>query len=281
KARLRRVPLRLPAPLSVGLVKGCGDALSEALQALAGAGLGMTLTLLTADDLRAADLNKLHTIILDNHTAQSRPEVLDAKERLMQFMQDGGNVVCLSHHADEWNRKPPAQPQVAPKLPATQAQGESNPLAAQPPAETKAPAAQPQPAAEPAGAPCGELAPYPIELSTERVTDENSEVLILDHRHPLLLSPCRIWERDFQGWVQERGANFPKKWAPEFTPLLSCADPHEKALDGGLLVCDVGAGSFIYTCLAWHEQLRIGNPGAYRMLANMISYPRVRRGGKR
>jgi LmbE family N-acetylglucosaminyl deacetylase len=225
KARLRRVPLRLSAPLAVGLVKGPGDELLNALQALADAGLGMTLTVLSADDLRASDLNKLHTIVVDNNAALRRPEVLDAKSRLMQFMNDGGNVVCMDRNA------------------------------------------------------CG-IAPFALKLGAERVTDETAEARILDARHPLLLTPCKIWARDFQGWIEERGAFFPTEWAPEYKPLLSCNDPGEKPLDGGLLVADAGAGSFIYTSLAWPKQLRAGVPGAYRMLANMLSYPRVKRGAR-
>ena len=81
---------------------------------------------------------------------------------------------------------------------------------------------------------------------------------ILDDRHPLLLRPCKIWQKDFENWAQERGAYFPNKWAPEYTPLLSSHDPGEKALDGGLLVADVGRGAFIYTSYFWHHQLRTG-----------------------
>lgn len=227
KARLRRVPLRLPLALHVGLVKGLGDETLNALQALANAGLGMTLSVLSADDLRAADLNRLHTIVLDTQAAAKRPELRDVMERLMQFMQDGGNVVCMS-------------------------QGEGK----------------------------LECLPYAIEPSSERVTDESAAVRLLEPRHPLLLAPCKIWGPDFQGWMEERGAYIPRKWAANYTALLSCNDTGEKPLDGGLLVTDVGAGSFIYTSLAWHIQLRAGVPGAYRMLANMIGYHHTKRGAK-
>ncbi|MCY3021905.1 MAG: PIG-L family deacetylase [Planctomycetota bacterium] len=240
-ARLRRVPVRIPAPLNVGLVKTTTDATLDALKALESAGLGLTLAVLSPDDLRTADLNKLHTLVLDVRATHQRPDVRDMRPRLMQYMQDGGNVVCLCHTDADWNQPEPATPN---------ARGG------------------------------GEIAPFPIELSQERVTDGNAEVRLLKPQHPLLLAPCKIWARDFQGWVQERGACFPRKWAADYTPLLSCNDPGEKPLDGGLLVTDVGAGSFIYTSLAWHKQWRAGVPGAYRMLANLISYPRVKRGAK-
>ena len=95
--------------------------------------------------------------------------------------------------------------------------------------------------------------------------------------HPLILAPCRMWSKDFDGWTQERGAYFPKKWADEYTPLLSSQDPGEKALDGGLLIADVGQGAFIYTSYFLQHQFRTGVPGAYRLMANMLSYSRLKR----
>jgi len=102
-------------------------------------------------------------------------------------------------------------------------------------------------------------------------------VRILQPTHPLLVEPNKIWAKDFAGWEQERGVYFPKKWDPRYTALLSSNDDGGAALDGGLLVADVGLGSFIYTSYVWHRQLRAGVPGAYRMFANMLSYPRVKK----
>ncbi len=62
-------------------------------------------------------------------------------------------------------------------------------------------------------------------------------------------SPNKITAEDFKGWVQERGLYFPNKWDPAWTPILSCNDPGEKPLDGGLLVAKSGSGYFIYTGL--------------------------------
>jgi hypothetical protein len=112
------------------------------------------------------------------------------------------------------------------------------------------------------------------------VTDETALIRILKPEHLLLTSPNRIWQKDFEGWVQERSVYVPSKWDAQYTALLSSNDPNEPALDGGLLVADVGAGSFIYTSFVWHRQLRAGNPGAYRMLANLISYARMKRTGR-
>jgi LmbE family N-acetylglucosaminyl deacetylase len=116
-----------------------------------------------------------------------------------------------------------------------------------------------------------QLAPYPLEVSRDRVTDENAEVRILAPNHPLMTSPNKITSKDFEGWVQERGLYFPKKWDAAWTPILSCNDPNEKPLDGGLLVAKLGKGFFIYTSYSWFRQLPAGVPGPYRLFANMLS----------
>ena len=116
-----------------------------------------------------------------------------------------------------------------------------------------------------------EMAPYPLEISRDRVTDENAQVRILVPNHPLMTTPNKITSKDFDGWVQERGLYFPNKWDAAWTPILSCNDPNEKPLDGGLLVAKSGKGFFIYTSYSWFRQLPAGVGGAYRLFANMVS----------
>ena len=116
-----------------------------------------------------------------------------------------------------------------------------------------------------------EIGPFPLEISRDRVTDENAEVRILAPDHPVLNTPNKITADDFKGWVQERGLYFPNKWDAKWTALLSCNDPGEKPLDGGLLVAKSGQGYFIYTVYDWFRELPAGVPGAYRLFANMVS----------
>jgi LmbE family N-acetylglucosaminyl deacetylase len=116
-----------------------------------------------------------------------------------------------------------------------------------------------------------QIGPFPLEISRDRVTDENAEVRILVPDHPLMNRPNKITADDFKGWVQERGLYFPNKWDAAWTPILSCNDPGEKPLDGGLLVAKSGSGYFVYTGYAWFRQLPAGVPGAYRLFANMVS----------
>jgi LmbE family N-acetylglucosaminyl deacetylase len=116
-----------------------------------------------------------------------------------------------------------------------------------------------------------ELAPYPLEISRDRVTVEDAPVTFLSPEHPLLNWPNKITASDFEGWIQERGLYFPNKWSEEYTPILSSHDPEEPAREGGLLVAKYGEGHYIYTGYSWFRQLPAGVPGAFRLFANMIS----------
>jgi LmbE family N-acetylglucosaminyl deacetylase len=117
-----------------------------------------------------------------------------------------------------------------------------------------------------------QLAPYKLLLGNERITDETAPVTFLEPEHPLLNSPNKIGPDDFKDWIQERGLYYSKEWDPQFHALLQSNDPGEAPLKGGLLVADYGRGHYIYTSMVWYRELRGGIPGAYRMLANMISY---------
>jgi len=117
-----------------------------------------------------------------------------------------------------------------------------------------------------------QLAPYPIVLGDERVTDETAPIKFLLPRHPLLNIPNRITQADFANWIQERGLYYPKDWNAHYSALLTTNDPGEAPLKGGLLVGQYGKGNYIYTSMVWYRELRAGVPGAYRVFANMISY---------
>ena len=40
---------------------------------------------------------------------------------------------------------------------------------------------------------------------------------------------------------------------------------------GGLLVADLGEGTYVYTGLAFFRQLPAGVPGAYRLFVNLLA----------
>jgi len=115
------------------------------------------------------------------------------------------------------------------------------------------------------------LAPYALELSRDRITDENAKVKFLAPNHEIMNYPNKITSQDFNGWVQERGLYFPDKWAKEFTPILSFKENGEKPKEGSLLVAKYGKGYYMYTGLSFFRELPAGIPGAYKLLTNMIS----------
>ena len=115
------------------------------------------------------------------------------------------------------------------------------------------------------------IAPFDLQLSRDRVTDENAEVTLLAPNHELLNFPNKITTKDFEGWTQERGLYFPDQWSSDFTPILSMHDKDETAKTGSLLVAKHGKGYYIYTGLSFFREFPVGVSGAYRLFANMLS----------
>jgi LmbE family N-acetylglucosaminyl deacetylase len=115
------------------------------------------------------------------------------------------------------------------------------------------------------------IAPYPLKISSDRVTQENAEVRFLAPSHPVLNTPNKINAKDFEGWTQEQGLYYPNEFDKAFTPILSSNDRGETAKNGALLIAPYGKGNYIYTGLSLFRELPEGVMGAYKLLSNMIS----------
>jgi LmbE family N-acetylglucosaminyl deacetylase len=125
----------------------------------------------------------------------------------------------------------------------------------------------------------GNFAPYPVKMPSqgfERVTDETAKVTLLDPSHPLFNFPNKITDKDFEGWGQERGAYFLIDWDAQFKPLLASHDPGEQDKRGGEVIAEYGKGLYVYTAYAWFRQLPNGVPGAYRLIANLVSLAKAK-----
>jgi LmbE family N-acetylglucosaminyl deacetylase len=214
---------RVRPHLRVGYVRSFDDTLRNALDAL-----GVESRELSMEDVRANDLQKYDTIIIDNRGYEAHPELIAANARLLEFAKNGGTLIVFYHKSNEWN---PDQQKLRPQL-----------------------------------------APLPIMLGNERVTQEDAPVTFTDAQHPLLNAPNKITQEDFKDWVQERGLYYPKTWDAAYRAPLAMSDTGEPALQGGLLTLDYGRGQYIYTSMVWYRQLRAGHSGAYRVFANMISH---------
>lgn len=115
------------------------------------------------------------------------------------------------------------------------------------------------------------IGPYPFAVSNIRVTDEHARVNFLQPAHPVLNYPNKITDKDFDGWIQERGIYFAGQTDPAYESVLSMNDPGEQEQKGSLVIARYGKGIFVYTGLVFFRELPAGVPGAYRLMANIIA----------
>ena len=203
--------------LYVGYVMGPGDAGPQAL-----ADLGVQVELLGPEEVRSGDLGRFDTLVLGIRAYETREDLRNSNERLLEFARDGGTVI-VQYNQYQY--------------------------------------------------PSGGFAPLPVEISRphDRITDPEADVTFLEPDHPVLSTPNQLSEDDFDGWVQERGLYFLNRWDDRYTALLEMADPGEEPKRGSLVVVRVDEGAYVYTGLALFRQFPAGVPGAYRLLANLVS----------
>jgi len=116
-----------------------------------------------------------------------------------------------------------------------------------------------------------DIGPYPFKLVNKRVTEEDAKVTFIDPKNPALNYPNKITEKDFEGWVQERGLYFATDIDPKYQTIFNMNDTGEQASDGSLLIANYGKGKFVYTSLVFFRELPAGVPGAYRLFANLLA----------
>jgi LmbE family N-acetylglucosaminyl deacetylase len=205
--------------LNVGYVMGAGDSVPDAIEQL-----GIRVSLLSAEDLAAADVSRYDTIMVGARAYEFRPDLVANQQRLMDYVREGGTVIV--------------------QYQTLASEGVT-------------------------------FTPYPAKLSRARVVDETARVTILEPAHPIFQWPNRITEQDFGGWVQERGLYFLEHWDERFMPLLESHDAGEPPQRGGMVIAPYGKGQYVYTGYAWFRQLPAGVPGAFRIVANLLSLPRA------
>ncbi len=122
------------------------------------------------------------------------------------------------------------------------------------------------------------LAPFPAKMqstvrgvSNVRVTDENAPVKILVPNHSVFNFPNKIVNSDWDNWVQERNLYCFSEFDSNYTPLLESHDEGDPENSGGMVYAEIGKGKYVYTSYSWFRQLPTGNPGAYRVFANLLS----------
>ena len=116
--------------------------------------------------------------------------------------------------------------------------------------------------------------PRPAKVSRNRVTDEHAPVRVLATDHPVFGWPNPITELTWSGWVQERGLYFLGNMDPAYSDLVELEDSFEwnpGVKRGALVEIRHGRGRWLYVGLGLWRQLPAGTPGAYQLLANLLS----------
>jgi hypothetical protein len=120
------------------------------------------------------------------------------------------------------------------------------------------------------------MAPFPAQLppEAEEISEEDAPVEMVAPDHPLLNYPNKITPADFGGWIEQRGSKFFSRWDAAYRPVVSSHDQGQEPQLGGWLTAPSGKGHYTYFAYALHRQLPYGVPGAYRLLANLVSFGR-------
>jgi len=194
--------------------------------------IGLDVTLLTPDDLLHGDFSRFDAIVTGVRAFNTRPDLRANYQRLFKYVEDGGTLVVQYNTPDGGG---PASANV-PDTPAL-----------------------------------AHVGPYRIKTGRERVTVEEAPVTFPNPQLSLLHVPNEITQKDFDGWVQERGLNFAVEWDSHYQSVLESHDPGEKPLQGGELYTRYGKGAYIFSAYDWFRELPAGVPGAFRLFTNMLS----------
>ena len=102
-------------------------------------------------------------------------------------------------------------------------------------------------------------------------TQEEVPVTFSLPNHAVLNTPNAISAKDFENWTQERSTYQSDNFDAHFEAPLTMNDKGEAPSNGSLLIAPYGKGNMVYVSLVLFRQLPAGNPGAYKLLANIIS----------
>ena len=200
--------------------------------------LDVDYVLLDSTALANNQLSGLHTILVDIRAYLVRQDLRTYNQYLLDWVETGGQLVVNYQKMFEWN------------------EGFPDPFNRE--AQN-----------------LGNFPPYPLVLSRDRITTEDSPVSVLEPGLPLFHAPNVIDASLWDGWVQERGLYFPGEYDTQYTELFEMNDPGEGPLRSSTLVASYGAGTYMYTALGWYRQLKVYHPGVYAFFANLISQPLI------
>jgi LmbE family N-acetylglucosaminyl deacetylase len=253
-ATVRLTDLMLPRLRRVAYIRGAADRVPEAL-----ADVGLPIEVIPATAL-GRDLSRYDVIVVGPRAYEADTALPGNNDRLLAFARAGGTVLVqyqqYSYFLGDYapykltvGSRPPGAPNAAAAVTSRRdaSRGESTALLS----------------------------------GHDRVTDETAPVRLVAPESPVVRRPNRIVAADWEGWVQERGLYFARSWDRAWRPVLELHDPGDAPLEGGLLISQVGKGTYVYTGLSFFRQLPAGVPGAWRLFANLLALGESRSGPAR
>ncbi len=226
-ANLQSLEVAFDPNLRIGYVDGGSDLVYEGLSRI-----GMNVDLMTEDDLTTGDLNEFDTIIVGIYAYRTRPDLMAANARLLEWVENGGNLVVTYHRpADAWDAE-----NVPPAFLAPGRVSILNRVTA-------------------ADAPVEILAPeHPIVTTPNQLSEADFDGWIKERG---LYFPAE-WDDIYTGLFSITDRQWPD--TAEETPFT-----------GVMLTADIGSGRYTYTSLVLHTQIDNNVPGAYRIFANLAT----------
>ncbi len=222
-AYLRKVTARFNHDSYIGLVTTYDNTLEQTFDEF-----GIRYEPIDSSMLASGNLDKFTTIVLDIRGYLYRHDLVEHNQRILDYIKDGGNVVCFYNRPPEWD-------------------GHS-------------------------------YAPYPIDITNRRVTEETQPVTVLEPGNEVFHYPNVIVPADWNGWVQERNIYLPSGdtalTSSKYHRLLAMSDEDQHEPSTSLLWAKYGKGVYIYTSLALYRQVKELNDGGVKLLFNLISQPR-------
>jgi LmbE family N-acetylglucosaminyl deacetylase len=215
--------LRVSSDANIGLVLSYDNTIENTLNAI-----GIKYDALSSEMLASSDLSRYNVILIDIRAYLYRKDLEEQNSRILDFVKNGGNVVCFYQKTADWNGR--------------------------------------------------NLAPYPIYITSERVTEEDAPVTVLMTGDRLLNKPNKIIESDWEGWVQERNIYLPSGdttlTSSKYQRLLAMSDEDDPVPSTSLIRADYDSGTYTYCSLALYRQLKIFNEGGLKLFLNMVFQPR-------
>lgn len=205
----------------VGVLTGLpNSALASALRRLQ-----VAFTEVTCGENIAQQIDTLDVLLIDRRALTLRPEILERREQLLRFVENGGHLIVLAQEPEAWR--------------------------------------------------ASALFPGCELRETDRF--DNELPVQFDHGHPLVIAPNELTQADWQNWILRRAYQ---------EIVLGNGVQAEKlvlAADSGsplLISAERRLGRLTYIGLALTPQLLNVQPGAYRLLANLISNQSLPEGSK-